>query len=190
MRTCPKANGHLKHININSSGTDTCAEKTHKVWACTSPQVFAVTLLATPLPAQAALCAGEAPLRQGVSAQGDSAPGSSESLGSRKGAWTKQIPRTDNTNNKAKNDSCHFRCLGVVHIHYSVNLPKDREKVSDEYSQHLEESSAAPRGFSSVPATAQTITDKARTVCSSLTQKAKLQMWHIRVLATNNEVCV
>lgn len=80
---------------MNSSGTDTRAEKTHKLWACTSPQVFAVTLPATPLPVQAALCAGEAPLKWGESGQGDSAPGSSESLGSRKDAWTKQIPRAD-----------------------------------------------------------------------------------------------
>lgn len=55
----------------------------------------AVALLATPLPVQAALYAGEAPLRWGVSGQGGSAPGSSESLGSHKDVWTKQIPRAD-----------------------------------------------------------------------------------------------
>lgn len=107
----------MTHMNMNSSGTDTCAEKTHKLWACTSPQVFAVTLPATPLPVRAARCAGGAPLRWGASGRGDSAPGSSESLGSRKDAWTKQIPRADRQITKPKMTRATFNVLGVVHTH-------------------------------------------------------------------------
>lgn len=108
METCPKASvGMLNTLTLTFTGTDTCAEKTHKLWACTSPQVFAVTLLATPLPAQVARCAGAAPLRQAVSAQGGSAPGSVESLGSHKDAWTKQIPRADK-HKKDNIDTCFF----------------------------------------------------------------------------------
>lgn len=94
--------GHFKHMNMNSSGKGTCAEKTHKLWAGMSAQVFAVTVPATPLPVQAALCAGAAPLRWAVSGRGGSAPGSSESLGSRTDAWTKQIPRADKQITKPK----------------------------------------------------------------------------------------
>lgn len=106
MKTCPKASvGMLNTLTLAFTGTDTCAEKTHKLWACTSPQVFAVTLLATPLPAQVARCAGAAPLGQAGSGQGGSAPGSVESLGSHKDAWTKQTPRADKQK-KAKIDTC------------------------------------------------------------------------------------
>lgn len=59
-----------------------------------------------------------------------------------------------NTNNKAKNDSCHFQCLGVVHIHCSIKSSqrlREQERESEDYSQHMEEKTEAPRKFLQCP---------------------------------------
>lgn len=47
-----------------------------------------------------------------------------------------------------------FQCLGVVHIHCSIKSSqrlREQERESEDYSQHMEEKTEAPRKFLQCP---------------------------------------